>query len=145
MSVQQPDGHGRHARSAVLAMLALALLGGLAWLAMLLWPVALPGSIPARLQCVSYEPFHLPGESPLRHDAHISRAHIERDLALLARHFSCVRTYSVAQGLDLVPAIASMITAQFGVRLAHRLPAPMLKRVFAGFLLVVGVLIVSGG
>ena len=42
-------------------------------------------------------------------------------------------------------AIASMITAQFGVRLAHRLPAPMLKRVFAGFLLVVGVLIVSGG
>jgi uncharacterized membrane protein YfcA len=38
-----------------------------------------------------------------------------------------------------------MIAAQFGVRLAHRLPAPMLKRVFAGFLLVVGVLIVSGG
>ena len=56
-----PDDHGRRARSAVLAALALALLGGLAWLAMLLWPVALPGSIPARLQCVSYEPFHLPG------------------------------------------------------------------------------------
>ncbi len=112
MSVQQPDGHGRHARSAVLATLALALLGGLAWLAMLLWPVALPGSIPARLQCVSYEPFHLPGESPLRHDAHISRAHIERDLALLARHFSCVRTYSVAQGLDLVPAIAAHYSMQ---------------------------------
>ena len=108
MSVH-PDGpgHGRRARSAVLATLALALLGGLAWLAMLLRPVALPGSIPERLQCVSYEPFHLPGESPLRHDAHISRAHIERDLALLARHFSCVRTYSVAQGLDRVPAIAA--------------------------------------
>ncbi len=102
-----PDDHSRRARSAVLAALALALLGGLVWLGMLLWPVALPGSIPARLQCVSYEPFHLPGESPLRHDMHIGRAHIERDLALLARHFSCVRTYSVAQGLDQVPAIAA--------------------------------------
>ena len=48
----QPDGpgHGRRARSAVLATLALALLGGLAWLAMLLWPVALPGSLLALVE-----------------------------------------------------------------------------------------------
>ncbi len=42
-------------------------------------------------------------------------------------------------------AVASMITAQFGVHLAHRLSGPALKRVFAAFLLVVGVLIAGGG
>ncbi len=42
-------------------------------------------------------------------------------------------------------AVASMITAQFGVRMAHRLSGPALKRVFAVFLLVVGVLIAAGG
>ena len=99
--------NARTAHIAAHALPALALLGALLWLTSLLWPVALPGRIPARLQCVSYAPFHQPGESPLLNDTHISRAHIERDLALLAQHFSCVRTYSVAQGLDQVPAIAA--------------------------------------
>lgn len=102
----------RPARAGVHAALALALLGGLAWLAALLWPVAVPGDLPARLECVSYAPFRLPGESPLRRSAHISRARIGQDLALLARHFGCVRTYSVAQGLDRVPAIAARLGMQ---------------------------------
>ncbi|EQD59058.1 glycosyl transferase family protein [mine drainage metagenome] len=97
----------RHAQAITCGVLAAALLGGLLWLAALLWPVALPGSIPARLQCVSYEPFRLPGESPLRKHARISRARIDRDLAVLAQHFDCVRTYSVSQGLDQVPALAA--------------------------------------
>ncbi len=97
----------RHAQAIACGVLTAALLGGLLWLAALLWPVALPGSIPARLQCVSYEPFRLPGESPLRKHAHISRARIDHDLAVLAQHFDCVRTYSVSQGLDQVPALAA--------------------------------------
>ncbi|MHB8310354.1 MAG: glycoside hydrolase family 17 protein [Metallibacterium sp.] len=96
-----------HAQALACGVLAAALLGGLLWLAALLWPVALPGSIPARLQCVSYEPFRLPGESPLRKHAHIGRARIDHDLAVLAQHFDCVRTYSVSQGLDQVPALAA--------------------------------------
>jgi uncharacterized protein len=35
-------------------------------------------------------------------------------------------------------AVASILTAPYGVRLAHRLSGPQLKRVFAGFLLFMG-------
>lgn len=42
-------------------------------------------------------------------------------------------------------AISSMVTAPLGVRLAHRLPAHALQRAFAAFLLVMGVVIFSGG
>jgi uncharacterized membrane protein YfcA len=44
----------------------------------------------------------------------------------------------------LVTAVGSMIAAPLGVRTAHSLPSQTLKRVFAVFLVVVGVLIVSG-
>ncbi len=44
----------------------------------------------------------------------------------------------------LAVALASMLMAPVGVRLAHRLHATQLKRVFAAFLLVVGALIASG-
>ena len=35
-------------------------------------------------------------------------------------------------------AVASVLAAPYGTRLAHRLSGPALKRVFAGFLIVVG-------
>jgi uncharacterized membrane protein YfcA len=44
----------------------------------------------------------------------------------------------------LAVALASMLMAPVGVRLAHRLHATQLKRAFAAFLLVVGALIASG-
>ena len=42
-------------------------------------------------------------------------------------------------------AVASMTTAQFGVRLAHRLPGLMLNRIFSVFLVAVGALVLFGG
>lgn len=56
---------------------------------------------------MSYAPFRAPGESPLKAGVHVSSGRIEQDLAHLAPRFNCIRTYSVGQGLDQVPAIAA--------------------------------------
>lgn len=69
---------------------------------------------------------------------------------MLALHAPALPLPRGALGYVFLPAaaataVASMATAPLGVRLAHRLSGPALKRVFAAFLLVVGVLIVSGG
>lgn len=63
----------------------------------------------AKLQCVSYAPYYQPGQSPYTVGIHIEREQIEKDLALLAPKFSCVRIYSVGEGLDAVPAIAEKL------------------------------------
>ncbi len=93
-------------RRMVVALLLIAVAGGLLRLALRAEPVALPDAPPGRIACVSYTPFYRPGESPLDPHAHISAARIETDLAVLSRRFDCVRTYSVGQGMDRVPAIA---------------------------------------
>lgn len=62
-----------------------------------------------KLQCASYAPYYKKGASPFIEDTHISQAQIEHDLAILAQRFDCVRTYSVGQGLDYVPAAASKV------------------------------------
>lgn len=93
-------------RLAVFALLLIAVAGGLLRLALRAQPVPLPDAPPGRIACVSYTPFYRPGESPLDPHAHISAARIEADLAALSRRFDCVRTYSVGQGMDQVPAIA---------------------------------------
>jgi len=59
-----------------------------------------------RLKCVSYAPYHLPGQTPFDAELVISRAQIAADLAALAPLTECVRVYSIDQGLDQVPAIA---------------------------------------
>ncbi|HEX7338677.1 MAG TPA: glycoside hydrolase family 17 [Rhodanobacteraceae bacterium] len=92
----------------------------LAWLALLamvgagvIWwwwqgrPVTLPDAPAQRIACVSYAPFHKPGETPLDPAASVSPTRIDADLAQLSRHFGCVRTYSQGQGLSAVPAIAA--------------------------------------
>ncbi|TAL88353.1 MAG: glycoside hydrolase family 17 [Rhodanobacter sp.] len=92
---------------------------GVAWLALLAaalaaagwwWaigrPVSLPDAPSARIACVSYAPFRLPGESPLDPRAFVSPARIDADLRALSRRFDCVRTYSQGQGLSVVPSIA---------------------------------------
>lgn len=88
----------------------LLVLHGLALVLLALWvwqrnqPVALP-QVPAasaKLQCVSYSPYHLAGQSPLDPTFVAPPAQIATDLARLAPLTRCVRIYSVAQGLDQV-------------------------------------------
>ena len=67
---------------------------------------ALPEPAGERIECLSYAPFRLPGETPFDPSLRIARQRIEADLRLLATRTGCVRTYSIDQGLDQVPAVA---------------------------------------
>lgn len=86
----------------------LAIFAAATCLALWLWwrdgsAVALADAPAGRLDCVSYTPSR---DQPLLPSSVVSRAQITRDLTLLAARFRCVRTYSVGNGLDQVPAIA---------------------------------------
>jgi len=70
-------------------------------------PSSVANSSVARIACVSYAPYRLAGESPFDPAARVSAERIETDLTALSKRFNCVRTYSVGQGLDQVPAIAA--------------------------------------
>lgn len=61
-----------------------------------------------KLECVSYAPFR-GDQSPLVPGTQISSEQIEQDLAQLAKISKCVRTYSIENGLDLVPALAGKV------------------------------------
>jgi exo-beta-1,3-glucanase (GH17 family) len=60
----------------------------------------------AKLLCVSYAPFR-EGQTPLVLTTHIAPEQIAQDLAQLAKISDCVRTYSIENGLDQVPALAA--------------------------------------
>src|SRR5450631_1548899 len=60
----------------------------------------------AKLLCVSYAPFR-GDQTPLQLTTHISPDQIAEDLAQLAKITDCVRTYSIDNGLDQVPALAA--------------------------------------
>lgn len=62
-----------------------------------------------KMQCVSYSPYYHAGQTPLDPNTFIQPAQIDDDLAHLAKQFSCVRIYSVGQGLDYVPQAASKL------------------------------------
>jgi exo-beta-1,3-glucanase (GH17 family) len=62
----------------------------------------------AKLDCVSYAPFR-GDQTPLKSDVVVSPDQIQEDLVELARVSSCVRTYSVDNGLDKVPELASQV------------------------------------
>jgi exo-beta-1,3-glucanase (GH17 family) len=102
--------HSKSANSLAVALAcfaATAIAIGFAW-----WwlgaPLRLPASplgSDAKLTCVSYAPFR--GEQdPLVETTHVSARQIEEDLTLLSRYTDCVRTYSIENGLDQIPAIA---------------------------------------
>ena len=100
-------------RKALWLTLLLASLGALLLLSAILWSRTRPIEMHdlhlaegEKLKCVSYAPFHRPGQTPLDIDAHIGREQIAADLAALAKITECVRLYSVAQGLDQVPELA---------------------------------------
>lgn len=88
-----------------LLLILLAFSGAYGW-----WsigrPIAMPDAPSTRIACVSYAPFHEPGESPLDPHTFISRQRIDADLRVLSHRFDCVRTYSQGQGLSAVPEIA---------------------------------------
>ncbi|MDR1064008.1 MAG: beta-1,6-glucan synthase [Azoarcus sp.] len=59
-----------------------------------------------KLRCVSYAPFHRPGQTPFDGTLRISRQQIEEDLQALSALTACVRLYATDAGLDQVPAVA---------------------------------------
>ncbi|MGP9810713.1 glycoside hydrolase family 17 protein [Rhodopseudomonas sp. NSM] len=62
----------------------------------------------AKLECVSYAPFR-GAQTPLDPTTRIGADQIEQDLAQLAKISKCVRTYSVDNGLEQLPAIAAKV------------------------------------
>jgi glucan 1,3-beta-glucosidase len=92
-----------------LALLLLSL-GAIAavwwWLATPIGLARAPIDPNAKLLCVSYAPFRA-DQTPLQLTTHIGPEQIAQDLAQLAKISDCVRTYSIENGLDQVPALAA--------------------------------------
>src|ERR1700742_4442904 len=78
------------------------------WLATPITLARAPIDPDAKLQCVSYAPFR-GAQTPLVPATHISAEQIAEDLAQLAKISDCVRTYSIENGLDQVPALAAKV------------------------------------
>jgi exo-beta-1,3-glucanase (GH17 family) len=78
------------------------------WLAMPITLAHAPIDPNAKLLCVSYAPFR-EGQTPLVTTTQIAPEQIAQDLAQLAKISDCVRTYSIENGLDRVPALAAKV------------------------------------
>lgn len=78
------------------------------WLATPITLARAPIDPNAKLQCVSYAPFR-GAQTPLIPTTQISPEQIAQDLAQLAKITDCVRTYSIENGLDQVPALAAKV------------------------------------
>ncbi len=105
------------------ALTALAIAVAWWWLGA---PVQLPPSPLAsgdKFYCISYAPFR-DGQDPLVPGTMVSAEQIDEDLALLSRYTDCIRTYSNANGLDQIPAIAKRhgLKMLMGLWLANNAP-----------------------
>jgi glucan 1,3-beta-glucosidase len=78
------------------------------WLATPITLARAPIDPNAKLLCVSYAPFRAT-QTPLLRTTHIAPEQIAEDLAQLAKISDCVRTYSIENGLDQVPAQAAKV------------------------------------
>src|ERR1700724_3523967 len=78
------------------------------WLATPITLARAPIDPNAKLLCVSYAPFR-DAQTPLLLATHIAPEQIAQDLAQLAKISDCVRTYSIENGLDQVPALAAKV------------------------------------
>jgi exo-beta-1,3-glucanase (GH17 family) len=78
------------------------------WLATPVTLARAPIDPASKLECVSYAPFR-GTQSPLSPTTQVPPEQIEKDLAQLAEISKCVRTYSVENGLDQVPALAGKV------------------------------------
>jgi glucan 1,3-beta-glucosidase len=99
----------------------LLLLAGLCVIAGVWWSSARPVILArapidpaAKLECVSYAPFRA-GQTPLELGMQVSAEQIADDLKRLAEITDCIRTYSVDNGLDQVPALAQ----KAGLKVIH--------------------------
>lgn len=96
---------------ALLPISLMAIAGVWWWLATPITLARAPIDPQAKLLCVSYAPFR-GNQTPLDPTTQVAAAQIEQDMAQLARISECVRTYSIENGLDQVPAIAG----KFGLK-----------------------------
>src|SRR5215470_5787345 len=78
------------------------------WLATPITLVRAPIDPNAKLQCVSYAPYRAT-QTPLIEGTQVAAEHVAQDLAQLAEVTDCVRTYSIDQGGDHVPALAAKV------------------------------------
>lgn len=78
------------------------------WLATPITLLRAPIDPNAKLLCVSYAPFR-DTQTPLVPTTQIVPEQIAQDLAQLAKISDCVRTYSIENGLDQVPALAAKV------------------------------------
>lgn len=104
------DSTLRYTRFAIWQLLIIIGIG--IWLWLKNQPVAMPDiglSEQAKFQCISYAPYYHDGLTPFEPTTMITPEQIEQDLRFLSKKFSCVRTYSVGQGLDKVPEIAQKV------------------------------------
>ncbi|MDR0997100.1 MAG: beta-1,6-glucan synthase [Zoogloeaceae bacterium] len=77
-----------------------------------------------KLRCLSYAPYHQPGQTPFDKHLRIPPAQIEADLKALSAITGCVRTYGLDQGLDAVPEIAQKLGLKvlLGAWISNELP-----------------------
>jgi exo-beta-1,3-glucanase (GH17 family) len=78
------------------------------WLASPIILARAPIDPAAKLLCVSYAPFR-DAQTPLLETTQIPPQQLAEDLAQLAKISDCVRTYSIENGLDRVPALAAKV------------------------------------
>ena len=78
------------------------------WLAIPVTLARAPIDPATKLECVSYAPFR-GNQTPHDPDLIVSPEQIAEDLVELARISKCIRTYSIDNGLDKVPELASRV------------------------------------
>jgi exo-beta-1,3-glucanase (GH17 family) len=93
---------------ALLPISLIAIAGVWWWMATPITLARAPIDPAAKLQCVSYAPFR-GAQTPLDPSTYVPAGQIEQDLKQLAKISECVRTYSIENGLDQVPAIAGKV------------------------------------
>jgi exo-beta-1,3-glucanase (GH17 family) len=93
---------------ALLPISLIAIAGVWWWMATPITLARAPIDPAVKLQCVSYAPFR-GAQTPLDPSTYVPAAQIEQDLTQLAKISDCVRTYSIENGLDQVPAIAGKV------------------------------------
>ena len=78
------------------------------WLAEPITLARAPIDAAAKLECVSYAPFR-DDQTPLNPTLEVSAEQIREDLLQISKISGCIRTYSVDNGLNKVPELASQI------------------------------------
>jgi exo-beta-1,3-glucanase (GH17 family) len=103
MLAKQPNSVTAALASYACAAVAIALAWW--WLGAPIHLASSPLAAGSKLYCVSYAPFR-DGQDPLVETTMVSAEQIDEDLTLLSRYTDCIRTYSIENGLDQIPAIA---------------------------------------